>query len=335
MNRNLAAGRAILSDRILLYAPQIASCIFLGLLPFILPAFAQGFMARAFTLAIFAMSLDLLVGYAGLYSLGHACFFGAGGYTAALLMYHGGISSLWITAGAGILMATLLAALIGLIVVRFTGIYFLLLTFAFGELLYSVVWKFRWFQTPGIEAIIDLPHPDLGIPHFKWTPLNFYFLVFIVFLVCYFLLLRMTKARFGQILIGIRENEPRMRALGYNTWLYKYLSFVIAGLFAGIGGVFFVYEMRFSMPDLLGLNYSYLGQVMVILGGAGTIFGAVIGAFLISLVELIMSLYAPMRWPLIMGIILVVIIMFFRGGLAPHLVKFWKGISIRDGSPEN
>jgi branched-chain amino acid transport system permease protein len=166
----------------------------------------------------------------------------------------------------------LLAALIGLIVVRFTGIYFLLLTFAFGELLYSVVWKFRWFQTPGIEAIIDLPHPDLGIPHFKWTPLNFYFLVLIVFLVCYFLLLRMTKARFGQILIGIRENEPRMRALGYNTWLYKYLSFVIAGLFAGIGGVFFVYEMRFSMPDLLGLNYSYLGQVMVILGGGGNNF---------------------------------------------------------------
>jgi branched-chain amino acid transport system permease protein len=335
MNRTLDAEKPAFAKRFFAFLPAMGSCIFLVFVPFVLPDFAQGFMARAFTLAIFAMSLDLLVGYAGLYSLGHACFFGTGGYTAAVLMFHGGISSLWITAGAGILMAAIMAALIGLMVVRFTGIYFLLLTFAFGELLYSVVWKFRWFQTPGIEAIIDLPRPDLGIPQVKVTPLILYFLTLIVFVACYLLLRRMTKSRFGQILKGIRENEPRMQALGYDTWRYKYLSFVIAGLFAGVGGVFFVYEMRFSMPDLLGLNYSYLGQVMVILGGAGTIFGAVIGAFLMSVVELIMSLYAPMRWPLIMGITLVVIIMFFRGGLAPHLVNFWKGISARHGSSED
>ena len=304
--------------------PYIVSIVALIIFPLISSSFFQGIMVKAFSLAIFAMSLDLLVGYAGLFSLGHAAFFGAGSYAVGMLMLHAGISSFWISAPLGIIVATVLAALSGLIVVRFTGIYFLLLTFALGEVLFSITWKFKWFQTPGVEACVGIPRPDLGIPSFTWTPTNFYFFVLLFFVISYFLLYRIVHSPFGNILKGIRENEPRMRALGYNTWLYKYIAYVIGGFFGGVGGIFFVYEMRFAIPEFLGIQYSFMGQLMVILGGFGTIFGPVIGALLMVFAELLISLVAPVRWPLILGAIFVVTIMFFRGGLAPHLIKLCK-----------
>jgi branched-chain amino acid transport system permease protein len=318
--------------RLFRFAPYLASIIFFILFPFLLSPFIQGLMARAFSFAIFAMSLDLLVGYTGLFSLGHAAFFGAGSYSVAMLFLHGGISSFWITAPMGIIGATILAAILGVIVVRFRGLYFMLLTFAFGELFFSAVWKIRWFQTPGIEACVGLPRPDLGIPNFVWTATNFYYFAFLFFIVCYFLLYRIINSPFGYVLKGIRENEPRMQALGYNSWLYKYISFVIAGFFAGMGGVLFAYEMRFTLPDLFGIQYSFLGQIMIILGGAGTLFGAAIGGLVIAFLEHITSLIVPMRWPLIMGILYVGTSMFFRGGLAPHLIKLWRRVYHSDGS---
>lgn len=309
-------------------APYILSIAIFVMLPFILSPFYQDIMAKGYSFAIFAMSLDLLIGYTGLFSLGHAAFFGAGSYAVAMLMLHAGISSFWITASMGIIVASLLAAVLGLIVVRFTGIYFLLLTFAFGELLLSITWKFKWFQSPGIEACVGLPYPDLGIPNFTWSATNFYYFALLFFIISYLLLYRIVNSQFGNVCKGIRENEPRMRALGYNTWLYKYISYIIGGSFAGFGGVFFVYAMRFTIPELFGIQYSFMGQLMVILGGAGTIFGPAIGALLIVLAELIISLIAPVRWPLIMGLIFVVTIMFFRGGLAPQLIRFWRRVFV-------
>jgi len=286
-------------------------------------------MDKAFSMAIFAMSLDLFMGYLGLASLGHGVFFGAGSYAVAMLMLHGNINSLWITAPAGVITATLLAALLGLIVVRFTGLYFMLLTFALGELFFSLVWKFKWFQAPGIEAVVGLVRPDIGIPRFAWTPARFYYFSLIFFVICYFLLNRIVKSRFGKVLQGIRENEPRMHALGYNTYLYKYVAYIVAGFFAGVGGVLFVYEMRFAVPDLMGIQYSFMGVIMVILGGAGTIFGPAIGGLLMVLLEFFSSLIAPVRWPLIMGVIFVAAMMLFRGGLAPHLTELWRKGSAR------
>lgn len=137
--------------------PYVVSGVIFILFPLFSSPFYQSIMVKAFSLAIFAMSLDLLVGYAGLFSLGHAAFFGAGSYAVGMLMLHAGIGSFWISAPVGVIVATLLAALLGLIVVRFTGIYFLLLTFALGEVLFSITWKFKWFQTPGVEACVDIP----------------------------------------------------------------------------------------------------------------------------------------------------------------------------------
>jgi branched-chain amino acid transport system permease protein len=283
-------------------------------------------MDKAFSLAIFAMSLDLFMGYLGLASLGHGVFFGAGSYSVAMLMLHGNISSFWITGPIGVIVPTLLAAVLGLIVVRFAGLYFMLLSFALGELFFSLVWKFKWFQAPGIEAVVGLVRPDLGIPGFAWTPTRFYYFSLIFFIMCYFLLNRIVKSPFGKVLEGIRENEPRMHALGYNTWLYKYVAYIVAGFFAGLGGVLFVYEMRFAVPELLGIQYSFMGVIMVILGGAGTIFGPAIGGLLMVIIEFLSSLIAPVRWPLIMGVIFVATMMLFRGGFAPHLSKLWRKV---------
>ena len=306
------------------FLPYVLSGIFFIILPFMLPPFYQVIISKAFALAIFAMSLDLLVGYTGLFSLGHAVFFGAGGYTVAMLMLHGGTTSFWIGAPLGIIIAALLAVISGVLVVRFSGLYFLLLTFALGELLFGFAWRVKWFQTPGVEACIGIPKPNLGIPWFTWTSTSFYFFCFISFVLSFFLLKRIVNSHFGNALTGIRENEVRMRTLGYNVWLYKYVAYIIGGAFAGLGGVLFAYVMGFTVPELFGLQYSFMGQLMIILGGVGTIFGPVIGTLIIVFLELVISLIAPVRWPLILGSIFVVIIMFFRGGLAPHLVRVWK-----------
>lgn len=311
------------------FAPKLVSGLILIALPFFLSPFYLSLMDKAFSLGIFAMSLDLFMGYLGLASLGHGVFFGAGSYSVAMLMLHGDISSFWITAPVGLAAATLLAALLGIIVVRFTGLYFMLLTFALGELFFSLVWKFKWFQAPGIEAVVGLVRPSLGIPHFAWTPTRFYYFSLLFFIICYFLLNRVVKSHFGKVLEGIRENEARMHALGYNTWLYKYVAYIVAGFFAGLGGVLFVYEMRFAVPELLGIQYSFMGVIMVILGGAGTMFGPAIGGLLMVIMEFLASLIAPVRWPLIMGVIFVATMMLFRGGLAPHLSELWGKVLTR------
>lgn len=327
--------RVLWKKRLTYSTPYILGGAFFIILPFFLPPFYQGIVSKGFALAIYAMSLDLIVGYTGLFSLGHAAFFGAGSYTVAMLMLHGGITSFWIGAPLGIIVATLLAAIFGLLVVRFSGLYFLILTLALGELLFGMAWRVKWFQTPGVEACIGIPKPNLGIPSFAWTSISFYFFCFIFLILSFFLLNRIAISSFGSALTGIRENEPRMRALGYNTWLYKYLSYTIGGAFAGLGGVLFAYVMGFTMPELFGIQYSFLGQLMIILGGIGTILGPVIGALIIVILELLVSFVAPVRWPLILGSIFVLIIMFFRGGLAPHLVGLWKKGSDRYGSSKS
>jgi len=317
------------------FLPHALVLVLLIFLPAVFSQFAHGIAAKTFCFAIFAMSLDLLIGYTGLLSLGHAAFFGTGGYAAAMLMLHGGITSFWITAPVGIAAAAGMAAILGLVAVRFKGLYFLLLTFALGEFLFSIVWKFKWFQSPGIEAVIGLSRPDLGLPGFRWNATNYYYFVLCFFLGSFFLLNKIVSSPFGHTLKGIRENEPRMLALGYNTWLYKYVAYVVSGLFAGMGGVFFVYTMRFAVPELFSIQYSFMGNMMVILGGAGSIFGPAIGGLLMVVAELLVSLVAPVRWPLIIGIIFVATIMFSRGGLAPYLRKCWGKFLDRYGSVES
>ena len=315
--------------------PLIAGGVVLGVLPALLPSYVQSIWTKFLIFAIFATSFDLVYGHAGLLSLGHAAFFGAGGYAVGVLMLHTGVTSFWIGLPLGVLTATLIAVLCGFISLRVSGMYFLLVTFALAQLLYSVAWNWLWVNSPGMQGIAGISLPDLGIPSFTWNTIYFYYLVLILFVICFYLVYRIMNSPFGYALRGIRESEIRMQCLGYNTWLYKFIIFVVTGAFAGVAGVLFAYFNRLISPFYLGVGTSFLPMCMVIIGGSGTLIGPVVGAMVIVFVEYFSSLVTPERWPLILGGAFVVAIMYARGGIIIYLVKVWERISNRYGSIED
>jgi len=321
-----------LDQKFIRFVPYYILAIVLICLPPFLPSYIQGMMIKFLVFAIFAMSFNLVFGYTGLLSLGHAAYFGAGGYAVALLMFHYGINSFWIGTLAAIILALLTAAVFGLIALRVSGLYFMLITFALGQLLYSVAWNWKWLNSPGMKGITGLSLPSLGIEGFSWNPTYFYYFVFLVFVICFFLLYRIANSPFGLALVGIRESEPRMRALGYNTWLYKYIVFLVGGIFAGIAGMLYVYHNRLISPLQLGVATSFLPMCMAIIGGRGTIFGPIIGAALIVFVEYFASIFLPQRWPLILGGLFVLVIMFAKEGVGVYLWRFYIGVIHRYGS---
>ena len=176
-------------------------------------------------------------------------------------------------------------------------------------------------MTGGTNGLVNKGYPDLGL---AWLPMNatsFYYLVLGISAISLFLLYLVTKAPLGVALQGIRESEPRMRALGYNTWLFKYIAFVISGAFAGIAGVLFAYYSRALIPMHLGITTSTLVMLMVIIGSDRAFFGPAVGALVIVFLEHYSSLYAPERWPLILGSIFVIAVMFLRGGIFIYFLK--------------
>jgi branched-chain amino acid transport system permease protein len=304
----------------------------LAILPPFLSSYIQSVVTRFLIFALFAMGYNLAFGYTGLLSLGHAAFFGAGGYTVAVLKLQYGTDLFWIGAPLGILIAALIAAVFGIIALRVSGIYFLLVTFALGQLLYSVAWNVKWLNTPGMQGISGLSLPTLGIPGFGLNVTSFYYLVLLIFAISFHSLFRIVNSPFGHALVGIREGEARMQCQGYNTWLYKYLAFVISGVFAGVAGVLFAYYNYLISPHHLGVGTSFLPMCMSIIGGVGTLLGPVIGAALIIFVELFASIMTPERWPLILGGLFVIAIMFARQGLAVYLGRIFNKIGHYYGS---
>jgi branched-chain amino acid transport system permease protein len=322
---NLKHIRQSPREKLIRYSPYIIAGIIFIVLPPLFPTYIHSLLTKILIFAIFAMSLDIIMGYIGLPSLGHAAFFGVAGYTVSILLVMHGIENFWLIALLGILMAVLAAAILGIIALRVSGLYFLLVTFAIGMLIYSMALKWAWL-TRGYEGIIVTAYPDLGFSWFTWNTTNYYYFIFIFFVICFLLMRRLVNSPFGHALQGIRENEPRMRALGYNTWLYKYIAFIIAGLFAGAAGVLFPYYAKVMMPFSVGVSASTLVMLICIIGGLGTLWGPVIGAVVIILAEYLSSIYFPERWPLILGGVFVITVMFVRGGIAPHLQNLWNRV---------
>lgn len=312
--------------------PYVGATLIFVLIPFFLSTYGEGLMTRFLIFALFAMSYNVVFGYAGLLSLGHAAFFGAGGYTVALLKLHYNVELFWISAPLGVLVATLTAALFGIIALRASGIYFLLVTFALGQMLYSLTWNVKWFNSPGMQGITGILLPDLAIPGFTLDTTSFYYVVLFFFGISFLLLYRLVRSPYGRALVGIREDESRMEAVGYDTWLYKYTAFVISGAFAGIAGVLFTYYNFFVSPNHLGIMTSFLPMVMAIMGGLGTLLGPVVGAGVFIFVENFSSIYFPARWPLVLGGLFVLAIMFAREGLGVYLWRLWTKVSYRYGS---
>ena len=294
--------------------PRVAAIVFLLLLisPPFLSSFLLTLLTQALIYAIFAMSLDIILGYTGLASLGHAAYFGLGAYSVGILATRYG-AGFWVTLPAGVLLAVAVAAIFGLVALRSTGVYFLMITLALG----MVVWGLahRWVtMTQGDNGISAIPRPDLGLPWSLAHSIPFYYFALAGFLITFWILRVIVRSPFGQSLVGIRESESRMRTLGYHVWLHKYIGFVIAGGFGGFAGVLWAYYNGFVSPVDLQLATSVEVLLMVALGGRGTLLGPALGAAIIVLLKNLVSVYTH-RWLLILGVVYIATIVYAPEGI--------------------
>jgi branched-chain amino acid transport system permease protein len=281
-------------------------------LPLLLSSYQLGLLTKMLIFALFAMSLDLLVGYTGLPSLGHAAFFGAGAYTVSLLALRVA-NNFWLDFPAGLVMAATVSALFGLLALRTHEAYFLMITLALGQVLWGVAFGWRSL-TGGDDGLPGVPRPDLGLPWSLTGGIAFYYFVFVFFSLAAAVLWIVVRSPFGNALVGIRQSEARMEVLGYNVWLYKYCAFILSGFFAGLAGNLFAYYNGFVSPTYLSVIFSATALLMVILGGAGTLLGPALGAAIIVYLENVISAYTQ-RWLLVLGVIYVLVTLCAPDGL--------------------
>ena len=317
-------------NRIIKYSPYGICLLAFIVLPLVLPQYLQSMITKILIFSIFALSLNLIWGYTGLISLGHATYFGVGAYTSTILIIRVGLQNFWLPALIAVMVAGLVAAVYGLIALRVAGLYFLLVTLALGQLVFyvSMVWR---PVTGGDNGIIGIPYPEIGIPGFAFNSITFYFLVFIIAVICYFLLHRLVHSPFGHALQGIRDDEKKMQSLGYNTWLHKYIAFIIAGMIAAVAGVLFSYFLVVVGPPQLSITTSTMALLMVIIGSTQVFWGPIAGSVVVILVEYAASIFLPDRWPLILGAIFVIAVMFLRDGIGISLVRLWSRIGNHHG----
>ena len=299
--------------------------IALALLPLVAEKFTVQFATRILIMAMFAMSLNLLVGHAGLVSLGHAAFFGIAGYCLALSSPQTQAANFWTSLPLAMMTVGALALVIGALVLRTGGIYFIMATLAFAQMLYFLLHDTG--IAGGSDGMYIYVRPDATL--FGWRPFDLekfgdlYFVVLALFLVVFGFIGVMRASLFGRVITGIRVNEQRMRSLGFATFRYKLACFVIAGMLAGLAGYLAAAQFGVVNPDMLGWQLSGAVLMMVILGGMGTLAGPVIGAAAMLLLELgLQSL--PMaggvdlgkHWQLPMGIAIVLVALYLPGGVS-------------------
>lgn len=287
---------------------QVFVVALLALLP-LLGSYACSLGTEVLIFAIAVMGLDLLIGYTGLISLGHAAFFGVGAYATVIVGLH---FSAWIGAMTGIMAATAAASVIGVFCVRAVGVTFFMLTLAFGQLLFAVAMKWRWL-TGGSDGIGGLRRPELfGIS--LADPATMYWFTLASFVAMYLLLRRVIHSQLGRAWIGIRENETRMRAMGYQTYWLKLLSFVAAGAVGGVAGSLYAFFGGYVSPESLSWGASGSFLLMTVLGGSGTLLGPAIGAAVFLLLRNFISSHTD-HWLLIVGLTFIGCVMFFRQGI--------------------
>jgi branched-chain amino acid transport system permease protein len=258
---------------------------------------------------IFAMSLDLLMGYAGMVSFGHSAFFGVGGYVAALALSRqpGLLAALVLPA----LAAGLAAVVIGFFSIRVSGVYFIMLTLAFSQMFYAYTFQVSWLGAE--DGLVGVPRPS--VPGWDLTSLDGFhaYLLALVGLTA-LLLWRVVRSPFGRVLRGIHDNEGRMEALGYAVDRYKLVAFAIAGVVAGLAGSLYVQFTGSITPDAFFWTTSGEALLMVIIGGTGTLGGAVLGSAAFILLQSLVSTYTE-RWMLILGATFILFVLFAPGGL--------------------
>ena len=282
------------------------------ILPYVLTPYYLGLVVKMMIFALFAMSLDLLIGFTGMASLGHAAYFGLSAYVTGLTALTLGWN-VWLALPAGLMASAVAAGLFGLLALRTRGSYFLMITLALSQLMWGIAFGWRSL-TGGDDGLPDVPRPRLWQGYSLTDGVSFYFFAFALIALSGWLLYRITASPFGQCLRGIRESETRMLALGYDIWRYKFTAFVLGGLFAGLAGSLYVYYNRFVSPDYIHVARSAEVLLMVILGGAGTLIGPAVGAAIIVALENVISAYTE-RWVMLLGFVYVIVALFAPNGL--------------------
>ncbi len=297
--------------------PKLVALAIVACVPLSGESFYIEIVGKVLVMAIFAMSLDLLVGFTGLVSFGHAAYFGIAAYAVAILSPEYEAASLWYVLPASVGLSALAAFVIGLFVLRTKGIYFIMVTLAFAQMAY-----FIFHDTPlggGSDGKYLNNKPSASI--FGWEPFDltnevhmFYF-VLVVLVLVYLFLARVLQSPFGRVLVGIKSNEHRMQSLGYLTFRYKLGAFKLAGALGGLAGFHYAVLFGFVTPELLSWHESGNVLLMVILGGMGNLAGAIAGAFAF---EAMREIFADITkyWQLLMGGVIVAVVLFLPGGLA-------------------
>lgn len=286
------------------------------LVPMEASSFYLQMLSQMMILAIFAMSLDLLQGVTGLVSLGHAAYFGLAGYALAFLTPDNAPVSLWWSLPAAAMGAGLAALVIGFFVVRTHGIYFIMVTMAFAQMVFFLFFDNR--DLGGSDGLYVYFRPDASL--FGWGGIDledkttFYYFTLVILLLVYVFLRRLLFSPFGRVLAGIRVNEHRMRAVGYSSFGYKLTAFTLAGTLAGIAGYLWAAQTGYVNPELMGFHMSAHAIMMVILGGMGNFAGAIVGAFAF---EYVMHFFKDLskHWQLLMGFFIVLVVVFAPRGL--------------------
>jgi branched-chain amino acid transport system permease protein len=297
----------------------VAGLVALAIFPFVGDKFYIQFVTKVMIMAIFAMSLDLLVGYAGLVSLGHALFFGLAAYALMLVTPDNQAAGFWLSLGVAVGVAAIASLLVGLLVLRTSGIYFIMVTLAFGQMAYYYVGDSNYLGGSDGKYIYVRPAMEL----FGWKPLDlenftqFYFVALALMVFVYVALRVMLASPFGRVIAGIKENEHRMRMLGFAIFRYKLVCFVIAGALAGLAGWLAAAHDGLVNPEMLSWHQSGQLLMMVILGGMGTPSGPILGAAALKMLELLFQGWTR-HWQLLFGIFIVLAVLFIPRGLA-HL----------------
>jgi branched-chain amino acid transport system permease protein len=307
-------GRVSTLSRIAVFA---AVALLLAVVPAFAGNYAVKLLQEILIWGIFAMSLDLLMGYAGMISFGHSAFFGVGGYVAALALKNspGIVSALLLPALAG----ALLAAVIGVFSIRVSGVYFIMLTLAFSQMFYAYAFQVAWLGAE--DGIIGVPRASVfGLDLASRTSFHLYLVTIVV--LAALALWRVVRSPFGHVLRGIHENEARMEAVGYPVDRYKLLAFVVAGIVAAVAGSLLTQLNGSISPDAFFWTTSGEALLMVIIGGTGTLWGSVLGAAAFILLQSLVSTYTE-RWMLILGVTFILFVLFAPGGIMGALR--WRG----------
>ncbi len=269
--------------------------------------------------AIFALGLNVLVGYAGLVSLGHAGLFGFTCYAAGW-MINDGFSQL-AAAPIAILLTVALAGIFAVLSLRATGITFLMITLALGQIMWGIA--YRWISVTGGDNGLSISARPAPFGISLENPIPFYYATLIAFLVVLAAMFLFVHSPLGASLRGTRDQPRRMTTLGYHVWLIRFLAFLVSGLVVAIAGLFFFYYNKFVSPYALSLTTSAEALLMVISGGLGTLLGPIVGAALVVTVKYVVSAYIE-RWNFVLGAIFVAIVLFMPEGLVPGSARLWR-----------